>query len=83
MLKYNMSRDFEYYKSHQDELVAKYNGRYIVIANEQILGTFNLQDDAINAALKKGYKLGNFLVQLVGPGKENYTKVLSRVKLYA
>ena len=71
-----LNQEFEYYVKHQPELVEKYDGRYVVIVDQKVIGVFDTQDDAINAMLKKGYKIGDFLVHLVGEGKENYSAIL-------
>ena len=76
-----LKKEFDYYVSHQDELVKKFNGKYVVINNEKITGVFNDENQAILESSKK-YKPGTFLVHLVGPGKENYTQVFhSRVRI--
>lgn len=66
--------EFNFYKKHQDELVKKYEGKYIVIHNDTIFGVFSSNEEAIREASKE-LELGTFLIQLVGKGEENYTQV--------
>jgi len=67
-------REFDYYLKHQDEFVEKYDGKYIVIKNDKVLGTF---DTATLAVLEtsKTHELGTFLIQLVSAGIEDYTAI--------
>ncbi len=63
---------FEYYRTHQDELVAKYNGKVLVIVNHEVVGAYETEDEAYWEAVKD-YKLGTFCIQLCSPGREAYT----------
>lgn len=65
---------FDYYLSHQNELVEKYNDKYLIITKDGVVSVWNREDDA--AAYhdaKKRYGLGNFIMQLCTPGAEAYT----------
>jgi len=76
-----LKREFEYYIAHQDELVKQYNGKYIVIKNQQVIGVYDSQLKAIEETTKV-HELGTFLVQKCEPGKESYTNIFhSRVAL--
>lgn len=75
----DLRKQFNYYLSHQAELVKKYNGKVVVIHDEIVDGAYESELDAVAQAEKK-YKLGTFLVQKVEPGTESYTQVFhSRV----
>jgi len=63
---------FQYYLDHQDELVEKFNGKYVVIANDCTIEAYVTEDDAYFQSEKK-YGLGNFLLQLCTPGDSAYT----------
>jgi hypothetical protein len=67
-----LDKEFKYYIDHQEELVKKYNGKYIVIENNNILGDYNSEAEAYNETLKS-HKLGTFLIQHCLPGKESHT----------
>lgn len=69
----NLHDDFNYYLQHQKELVGKYNGKFIVIRDLQVIGAFDSELEAIKETTKK-HPLGTFLVQKCEPGSENYTQ---------
>lgn len=70
---------FNYYLANQTEMVEKYNGKYIVLVDNKVVGAFETMDEAYNFAESK-YKLGTFLIQLCTPGDEAYTQTFhSRV----
>ncbi len=74
-----LKKEFEYYLSHQDELVKKYNGKFIVIIDNAVIGSYDTQLDAYNET-KKNYKLGTFLIQFCSPGESAFTQTFhSRV----
>lgn len=64
---------FDYYLAHQDQLVAKYNGRFVVIVNEKVVGDFESEKDAYAFATKT-YEPGKFLIQRVSPGNQDYSQ---------
>jgi hypothetical protein len=65
--------EFEFYLSHQDEMVEKYDGRYVVIKNGDVLGAY---DDELSAVTEtqKAHELGTFLVQKVSSGDAEYSQ---------
>jgi hypothetical protein len=74
-----LEKDFDYYLKHQDELVRKYAGRYLVIRDEEVVGAFDHQLEAVQAGAER-FPLGSFLVQKCEPGEESYTQTFhSRV----
>jgi hypothetical protein len=76
-----LSAELDYYIKHQDELVAKYRGKFLVIKNGSVIGMYNSDLEAVTETSKKE-PLGTFLVQKAEPGKDNYTQTFhSRVVL--
>ena len=74
-----LEKEFKYYLENQEELVEKYNGKYIVIKNCKVVGIYDNELEAINETAKK-HELGSFLVQKCEPGSESYTQIFhSRV----
>jgi hypothetical protein len=74
-----LQKEFEYFRAHQDELVAKYNGRFVVIKDDAVIAVFDDQARAVLETQKK-HPLGTFLVQRVAPGTSAYTRTFhSRV----
>lgn len=77
-----LSQEFKYYKDHQDELVGKYAGKFIVIVDNQVVGNYASRDQAIKESLKT-YKLGSFFIQYVESGSESFTQTFhSRVMVH-
>ena len=77
----NLGKEFEYYLEHQDELVEKYNGKFIVIKDCNVIGVFDSELEAVEHTAKQ-YELGSFLVQKCEPGTDSYTQTYhSRVAL--
>jgi hypothetical protein len=68
-----LEKEFNYYLENQDELVKKYNGRFLIIKDEKIQGDFDTQLDAYHYG-KEHFELGTFLIQFCAPGNVNYTQ---------
>jgi hypothetical protein len=66
--------EFDYFLSHQDELVKKYRGKFVVIKNQKVIGVYDSELKAIEETTKI-CELGTFLVQQAEPGSESYTQV--------
>ena len=67
-----LEKEFEYYLKHQEELVKKYKGKFIVIKNDTVLGAYETELGAVEETSKK-HELGTFLVQKCEPGSDSYT----------
>jgi calcineurin-like phosphoesterase family protein len=75
-----LDKEFKYYLDNQNELLKKYNGRFIVIVGEDVVGDYDTFDDAYFKSVEK-YKLGTFLIQKCTEGDKDYTQTFhSRVK---
>jgi hypothetical protein len=68
-----LEKEFQYYLDHQEELVKKYNKKFIVIKGGKVLGSYNSDLEAIQETTKE-HKLGTFLVQKCEPGQNSYTQ---------
>ena len=74
-----LEREFKYYKNNQADLVKRYNGKYIAIVGEEVVGDFDAELDAYTETKKK-HSVGTFLIQHCLPGKDSYTQTFySRV----
>ena len=69
-----LEKEFKYYLDNQDELVKKYNGKFIVIKNQKVIGNYNTELDAIKDTSQKE-KLGTFLIQKCEPGVDSYNQM--------
>jgi len=54
--------DYDYFTNNLATLYKQYGRRFLVIKNEQVIGTYNSFDDAFNETTKTE-KLGTFLTQ--------------------
>ncbi|GBE04938.1 hypothetical protein BMS3Abin10_00557 [bacterium BMS3Abin10] len=69
----NLEKEFQYYIDNQEELVREYNGKFIVIKGQEIIGAYDSEMEAIEKT-SKDHELGTFLVQKCEPGSESYTQ---------
>lgn len=67
-----LKENFEYYKAHQDELVKLYNGKFLIIVDQKVVGVYEDRADAYYSALEK-YEAGTFTLQLCMPGDIAYS----------
>ena len=67
-----LEKEFNFYLKNQDELVKKFNGKFIVIKGEEVLGSYDSHREAFEKT-KVDHELGTFLIQLCEPGKDGYT----------
>ena len=68
-----LEKEINYYLSNQNELVKQYNGKFIVIKNQKVIGAYNSEVEAIETTSKE-HELGTFLVQKCEPGTESYSQ---------
>lgn len=64
---------FDYYLKHQEDLVTKYNGKYLVITIDGLQGVYDTQEEGYSSAIKT-FGQGNFILQLCTAGKDAYTE---------
>ena len=43
-----LKKEFTYYLNHQSDLVSKYNGKFIVLKDEKIIGVYSSHSEAYN-----------------------------------
>jgi hypothetical protein len=78
-MKNDLQQELEYFINHQDELVKKYEGKFLVIKNQKVEGEYDTQIEAYNEAQKR-FELGTFIIQQCLAGKDAYTQTFhSRV----
>lgn len=74
-----LEKEFQYFIDNQNELLKKYNGRFIAIVGEQVVGDYDSFDQAIDETMKE-HELGTFLIQECTEGEKAYTQTFhSRV----
>ncbi len=68
-----LEKEFDFYIKNQDDLVDKYNERFIVIIGETVVGDYDSETQAFEATVKK-HEPGTFLIQKCSPGEQSYTQ---------
>lgn len=72
-------KEFQYYKDHQEELVRKYLGKFIVIRGEEVVADYDNEDTAYFESEQK-YGLGDFFIIKCQEGSDSHTQTyFSRV----
>ncbi len=72
----DLKEEFHYYLEHQDEIVARHDGKTVAIIGSEVVGVFDSEVQAVREMQKK-HELGTFLVQRVSEGSEAYTLKLN------
>jgi hypothetical protein len=58
--------EYKFYSKNRNKLLKKYQGKYLVIFNKEVVGSYGNEFIAYKESVKK-YKLGTFLIQLCLP----------------
>ena len=74
-----LDRAYRYFMKHAADLNRRYDGQFIVIADEEVLGGYKSQEDAIRAAKDKGLKPGGYLLRLCTIREDQTQHFRSRV----
>lgn len=78
-----LNTEFEYFLKNQAQLVERYNGKFIVIKNEKVIGVYDSHPSAYNNTLKTE-TIGTFLIQHCIPGENSYKQTFhSQVIIHA
>jgi hypothetical protein len=72
----DLSIEFNYFLAHQEELVARYRGRYIALVGERVHGSYRSLHEAYRTSCQQ-LPLGTFLLQQCLPGAGVYTQVFA------
>jgi len=68
-----LDKEFKFYLKEHEELVKKYEGKFVVIKGENVIGVYDSEKEAYEETIKDN-KLGTFLIQLCLPGEKNHTQ---------
>lgn len=69
----DLRREFKYYLEHQDELVNLHAGKVLVIHDEQVVGVFDAEIEALLEPRRR-FPAGTYIIQRCSPGFEDYTR---------
>lgn len=71
--------NFQWYLENQPSLVKSYGGKFLVIANKQVIAHFDSDFEALQYASEK-LTPGSFIIQKCTSGEKDYTQAFhSRV----
>ena len=59
-----LDREFEFYQDNKERFLSEYQGKFIVIKGEEVIGVFEDQMEAVEETRKK-HQLGTFMVKEV------------------
>jgi hypothetical protein len=76
--KYDFDADLDYFIANQDELVAQYNGKVLLIRNQHVEGAYDTVGEACSAG-DKLFGRGKFSIRTCMPGEDAYTDIITRV----
>ena len=77
-----LNQEFNFYLAHQKELTEKYNGKFLVIIGEDVVGSYDSFESALLESQKK-YQIGKFLIQQCLPGEDSYTQTFHTRVVFA
>lgn len=62
-----------YFRTHQDDIVREYQGKYVLIHDDQVLGAFDNVGEAYQEAVST-LAPGTYVIQHAIPGEAAYTQ---------
>ncbi len=65
-----LQKEFNYYRENFSTLLEKYNGRFVVIKDCRVIGSYTDEWEAITQTTKE-HELGTFFVQCIYPDSIN------------
>lgn len=71
-----LEKEFEYYRSHQEELAGQYLGKYLLISGESFQGAFDSELEAYSEGQRR-FGLGNFLLRRCQSGEDSYSQTFN------
>ena len=68
--------ELAFFIANQNDLVAKHDGKILVLRGEEVVGVYSSPLEAYLEA-RKHYELGTFMIQPCAPGPEAYTVTIA------
>jgi uncharacterized protein YbcV (DUF1398 family) len=69
----NLQNEFQWYLDNQQTLVEKYDGKFLVIMNNTVVGVYDKEEEALFDAQRK-HEAGSYIIQFCSPGEAAYTQ---------
>lgn len=77
-----LQKEYDYFLEHHKELVKQFNGRFVVIKGQKVIGDYISEQDAY-ITTTKSHELGTFLIQFCSPRKESYQQTYHSRAVFA
>lgn len=68
-----LEQEFEFYKTNEEKFNKLYNGKFIAIVDNEIVGVFDEELTAYSE-MKKKYTVGKFLIQECSSETDNHVQ---------
>jgi hypothetical protein len=65
-----LEKEYSYFLKNKEALLKSFPNKFIVIIDDEVVGNFGSQEEALKEASKK-YKLGTFLIQKVSQAESD------------
>ncbi|KAA2240516.1 hypothetical protein F0L74_30660 [Chitinophaga agrisoli] len=70
-----LEKELQYYIDNQEQLVNLYNGKHLIIKDEQVQGAYDTFEKAYATGFGE-YEPGTFIIQHCFPGKASYSAAI-------
>ncbi|MDR1024001.1 MAG: hypothetical protein LBL94_12150 [Prevotellaceae bacterium] len=77
-----LQEQFKHYVDNQQHFVSRYNNKFIVLKDLQVVGAFDAMDEAYDYAVKR-YEPGTFIIQKCTEGDKDYTQTFHSRAIFA
>lgn len=74
-----LDQEYRFFLDHASEFNQRFDGQYIIIAGEEVLGGYADQEEAVRAAREKNLKPGQFLLRFCTTRQDQMQYFRSRV----
>jgi hypothetical protein len=78
----SLKSELDYYIANQNDLTAKYLGKFLVIKDHKVLSAYDSELQAVRET-EKTFPLGSFLVQKCSLSKDSYTQTFRSRAVFA
>lgn len=75
-------KELDFFIDNQDSLVNQYQGKVLVLKDQQVVGVYQTPLEAYLEA-QKSYEIGTFMIQPCEPGPQAYTVTISTHGIFA
>lgn len=66
-----LEQEFRYYVENKNSLLSSYLGKFVVIKNQQVVGSYDTEYEAYSRSVQE-FEPGTFLIQHCLPGESDY-----------